>query len=432
MAFDANSCGGHLQNICLSHLNVRSITVCNDLGRRTDHINEFICKALECHLVACTETHLDNSVGDDEIRIDGYYFLRKDPTRHGGGICIYLKEELNFRRLHDLEVGNSEIMWVQINWPNFCLLFGVCYRPPGQNSTDKLLFMSNLEQSLIMANSYLPNSVILVGDFNDPCVVWDSAHPLSDLGNNLVSLTNSLGLSQLIHEPTRGNVILDLLFTSTPDLFVSTSVLDPIHELDHSPITGKLTVQVTRKGKLNRHIWHYDRGDYESIKVALDETPWHILLANHDDVDDMVHVFSNILVDVCKEFIPNFRVNINPSDKQGMTMHVKRLFRLSSKLNRRAKLSLSQIDMDNYKLARNKAKNEWRKTRYLHYLKVNNRMTDPDTTPKQWWKIASAQMGTNKIKSIPCLVVNDVIISDDRNKCNALNQYFISFRHHLM
>ena len=172
-----------MQNICLSHLNVTSITVCNDLGKRTDHINEFICKTLECHLVACTETHLDNSVGDDEIRIDGYYFLRKDPTRHGGGIGIYLKEELNFRRLHDLEVGNSEIMWVQINWSNFCLLFGVCYRPPGQNRTDKLFFMSYLEQSLIVANSYLPNSVILVADFNDRCVVWDSAHPLSDLGH---------------------------------------------------------------------------------------------------------------------------------------------------------------------------------------------------------------------------------------------------------
>ena len=99
-----------------------------------------------------------------------------------------------------------------------------------------------------------------------------------------------------------------------------------------------------------------------------------------------------------------------------MTLHVKRLLRLSSKLNRKAKLTLNQHDVENYKLARNKAKNEWRKSRYLHYLKVNDQLTNPDITHKQWWKITAAQLGTNKIKTIPSLLVNDDIISDDIEK----------------
>ena len=72
-------CGQHtkLQNLTVSHLNVRSLTANNDLGKRTEHINEFICKQFDCHLVACTETHLDNSVDDDDINIEGYFFLKK-------------------------------------------------------------------------------------------------------------------------------------------------------------------------------------------------------------------------------------------------------------------------------------------------------------------------------------------------------------------
>ena len=166
--------------------------------------------------------------------------LRKDRTRHGGGVGIYIREDLNFKRLPDLEIGNSELMWVRVSWPNFCLLFGVCYRPPGQNNADKQAFLFDLELSLNAVSSYKADSIILTGDFNDPCYVWDSAHFTSELGSDLVALTGSANLSQLVRQPTRGHAILDLIFTNTPDLFKSISVLDPIHDLDHLPVSGRV------------------------------------------------------------------------------------------------------------------------------------------------------------------------------------------------
>ena len=56
------------------------------------------------------------------------------------------------------------------------------------------------------------------------------------------------------------------------------------------------------------------------------------------------------------------------------------------------------------------------------------KLTNPDqlTNPKQWWKITAAQqLGTNKTKTIPDLLVNVDIFSDDIEKSNVLNIYFI-------
>ena len=415
----------HKTNICVSHINVRSLTVDDEYGKRTDHIKEFICKPFNCDLVACTETKLDKNVDDSDVQIEGYTLLRKDRTRFGGGVGMYLKEDLNYIRLTNLENENIELFWVKITWPNFSLICGVCYRPPGQTRDVREGFLTNLETNIHQLGTYTCDSIILLGDFNDPCYLWEANHFCSDLKNNLVTLSNSLDLTQLVKEPTRGNVILDLMFTNTPNLFSSVKILDPIHELDHLAIIGELLIKVVVKNKFKRHVWHYDKGNYELMSELIRKEPWESILSNCVDVDEMVNLFSNQLEKICSENIPNFWVQINPRDKQGMTGEVKRLFRLSGKLNRRAKKSLLQSDLEKYVAARNNAKNVWRKTQYLHYLKINDKMMSCDTTPKMWWKIARAQLGLGKAKSIPCIRLNGSFVSNDKEKCCALNDYFV-------
>ena len=80
--------------------------------------------------MACTETKLDNAADDMEINIEGFVFLRKDTNRFGGGVGLYLKDDLNYLRLVNLENSRHELFRVNISWPNCCLICGVCYRPP--------------------------------------------------------------------------------------------------------------------------------------------------------------------------------------------------------------------------------------------------------------------------------------------------------------
>ena len=39
-------------------------------------------------VISISETHLDSSITDNEIKIDGYSILRHDRDQNGGGVCV--------------------------------------------------------------------------------------------------------------------------------------------------------------------------------------------------------------------------------------------------------------------------------------------------------------------------------------------------------
>ena len=51
-------------------------------------------------ILALNETRLDSSITDGMIDIDGYDIVRKDRTRNGGGVCIYICQTINYQRYH--------------------------------------------------------------------------------------------------------------------------------------------------------------------------------------------------------------------------------------------------------------------------------------------------------------------------------------------
>ena len=53
-------------------------------------------------LIAFNETRLDPTKTNDQIKIDGYDVIRKDRSRTGGGVCIYLRSTINYRDISDL------------------------------------------------------------------------------------------------------------------------------------------------------------------------------------------------------------------------------------------------------------------------------------------------------------------------------------------
>ena len=56
------------------------------------------------YVLTLTETWLNSSILDEEIRLPGYLCVRKDRTghKHGGGTLIYIRENLPFRIPSDL------------------------------------------------------------------------------------------------------------------------------------------------------------------------------------------------------------------------------------------------------------------------------------------------------------------------------------------
>ena len=62
---------------------------------------------------------------------------------------------------------------------------------------------------------------------------------------------------------------------------------------------------------------------------------------------------------------------------------------------------------------------------------MSQKLTDPSTKPKTYWKIINRFVNNRKTPMIPTLLVNDKIISNISEKANLFNKFFASQCTHL-
>ena len=119
-----------------------------------------------------------------------------------GGVCLYIRHNINLTILEDLEDPSFEALWLKLR-PTLlprgfsCIVLGIIYHPPNNNNPGILDYPW---QRLLSIESRFPNSgLLIVGDFNRL---------------NTKRLQNSFDLRQIVKFPTRGDKILDLVLTN--------------------------------------------------------------------------------------------------------------------------------------------------------------------------------------------------------------------------
>lgn len=80
-------------------------------------------------LLQLQKTHLDGSISDNFLYIDGMKLFRQDRTKCKGGSCImYCAGYLQTTHRRGLASTELEAIWVQIKFPTISALFSVIYR----------------------------------------------------------------------------------------------------------------------------------------------------------------------------------------------------------------------------------------------------------------------------------------------------------------
>ena len=78
--------------------------------------------------------NLDQTISDHEVCLPGFDIIRKDRRvngRQGGGVCIYVRANLNFKIRNDLQSEILENLIVEIIKPQSkSILVSTWYRPP--------------------------------------------------------------------------------------------------------------------------------------------------------------------------------------------------------------------------------------------------------------------------------------------------------------
>ena len=223
-----------------------------------------------CLWVAVTESWLQPSILDSEllVHMPGYSLLRQDRVgRQRGGVCLFLREDLTGEIVNSFSNGVCEVLFVHVHQLN--TIVTVVYRPPdtGLNEFAPILHMmdevfQNLPAPLL--------TITVMGDLNFPAsvVTWHlvdgSLYPRvagHGVGNDkdcqggqvrqqaarLFDMMAKFHLTQQVSLPTRGKEILDLVWSSNPDL-VSNTVVDTFCDIsDHSIVTEPLPTDCPRR-----------------------------------------------------------------------------------------------------------------------------------------------------------------------------------------
>ena len=138
---------------------------------------------------------------------------RESNGKNGGGVCIYIRSNINFQLRADLSPNNLEFLTVEITKPRSKpFLVSTWYRPP-QSSPDLFSTFERIFDNIDAENLEL----YLMGVLN--------CNLLSEVVNNnschLLSIIDIYGLTQLITESTRvtqySSTLIDLCLTNSPD-----------------------------------------------------------------------------------------------------------------------------------------------------------------------------------------------------------------------
>jgi hypothetical protein len=104
------------------------------LPKKIDEIN-FSMSNKFIDLIAFNGTRLDANITDNLINLDGYDIVRKDRSRNGGGVCIYLRSSINYKIRDDPVPSELETVCVEIVKPHSKpSVVTTVYRPPSASS----------------------------------------------------------------------------------------------------------------------------------------------------------------------------------------------------------------------------------------------------------------------------------------------------------
>ena len=195
-------------------------------------------------ILAFTETWLKpNNV--DLVKFDGYngsHIIRPvdehfDLKEHGGGISIFIKDDLCYKVREDLNLvlPYIETLFIELSFGDKLYIIGVIYRVPNTNINSFNETLNGIIEPL--KNNY---EIILVGDFN-VCLMKENNHTNS-FRNSLISNN----LFPTILEPTRiasihrngecviTESLIDNIFINTQLIFKSGLIDSTIS--DHFPV----------------------------------------------------------------------------------------------------------------------------------------------------------------------------------------------------
>ena len=362
-------------------------------------------------IIAVCETFLDQSISSSELAIANLTLIRRDRNRHGGGVALYIREDLPFRVI--IKHPWIELLVVQLSVKKRNITCGIFYRPPSSNSS----VLHELEAAIESLPPSKLDSFVLMGDLNINFTSTTSSPP------QISSIMDKISLRQIVSEPTRCTItstptVIDHVYLSEKLNFSSCNILPPIGGSDHNCVSVSLQLSTPKLKSTRRQVWLYKKADFVSVNDSLHRIPSSMF--PDDDVDNFWSQWYDLYMSTMSSFIPKKTIS---SHKQlpYISKDLLILIRKKQRLFKQAKRLNSHCAWLKYNKARNKTTSALRKSKQHFFTKLSMNVQSPRDFWSDYYKLFS------KRERIPDNLTHETLTATNSvEKASLLNKFFSS------
>jgi hypothetical protein len=430
------------RNMCnIATFNINSLTCDNRLEQLLS-----IATDLNLTCLCIVESKLSDCVDQSVYKLDGYSAISKHRNRHGGGIVVYIRQDIPYCRIPNNESLGIEHLSVDIIVNKQVYNINAFYRPPNEDPVSHNRFLTDISTTLKTLRKHSCYKTLICGDMNFGSI-YNHFGSLTEkpLDTKAPEIFGNNGFVQLVDLPTRYSSLsvslIDLIFVNSCEGVLLSGVLPAI--ADHCGTLISLNALCKRRPDKILTIRDYSKTDWPGLTAFLEQLP-----SRDDCLNLSINQHTAMLTDALQQALSNFVPTKFMALKQQDAPWFKSNIRYLIKRKNRAFKSYREAGDD---LRRNissdpllintirnrvflreqkcrKANREWmrgsRRAKKQYFERVKNILADPRTSSKKKFSILTKLTKTGKDSCIPPLIEGDQVIHDPQLKANIFNSHF--------
>ena len=396
----------------IGHINIQG------LQNKFDQIDLMLNNSKnEIHIFGLSETKLKHYHPDNYFFVDNYQFFRKDRMiskercEEGGGIIVYVKNEVKVERRYDMEMNEIECLVLEVFPKNSkSYLVGMLYRHPNETVSWNENFEIFIDKIL-----ETQKEIYLLGDFNRDLLN-------ENIKKSWLEYLEPFGLIQKVNQSTRktssSETLIDHIYCNMQTNLSSIDV-PQIGLSDHFPIflTRKTNCSIPKFSHHTISYRSYKHFNEQEFISDLQSVPWDIIKL-FDDTNDVIDTWSTMFLNIVDKHLPL---------KSQRVKHKQQPKWITPEIIEAIKTRDRYKSINNetqYKIWRNKVVMLIKESKKAQYSAL---ITENQNKPGSVWKLFK-EIGVNKShhNSISSIKVGDYDINDSSEIANEFNKFFVS------
>ena len=227
----------------------------------------------------------------------------------------------------------------------------------------------------------------------------------------LDNLFSELSLTQLISEPTHfmrddcKPSCIDLILTDQPNIVLDSGVrpsLDPT--VKHQITFCKINFKIPPLPNYFRKIWHFNKAKVILIQRAIAEFQWEAKLRRYPNPNDQVNLLNQCILNIMSNFVPNETKKVCPREPSWLNRNIKNLLRKQNLIYKKYKKNgYKNEDKITLRRLRSECSEAIKNAREEHLRSLGEKLANPATGQKAYWKILNKLVNKCKVPRIPPL-----------------------------